>query len=217
MKQSLSGSFREMVAAFAGIVQKNPALAQKLQWPTDLAGQEAFVDERECRRLISQGWGYFVDMMIPPAPTVWNPEPVKKNLLGRVVAVGKATKAGIGIWLDMFGPDGKPVPQDIAERRATVCANWDGAGNPCPHNDVNARLGDYFIQPVAKGLQFLYQMKQDLLLSTTQDAKLGVCRICLCGLKVKPHVQFKFIEKQMSPDIRAQLPPHCWIKREAGE
>jgi hypothetical protein len=211
MKKSLSGSFREMVVAFAGIVQKNPALAQKLHWPTDLVGQEAFVDERECRRLLSGGWPSFVDQTVAPAPSRWNPSEVKKNWRG-VAAVIKGGKAAFAAYASMFGPGGKPVDRDLAEARAKVCRD-------CPKNDVDGGLSAHFLEGTAKGVLSLLGALKDLDVSTSVDDQLGVCKACLCPTRAKVFVPLTVIVANMPaavwPELQKEGAP-CWILRESG-
>ena len=207
MKQAIVGGFREVVTAFAAIVAKNPGLAQKNGWPTDTAGQENWLDDRECRRLIAQGYSSFVDFSTATSATGAPGLPVKKNVLGRVVEAGRATKAGIGVWLEMFGPDGRPVADALAEKRAAICAT-------CPQNDTVGQLEDHFIAPVVNGIKFLYEMQRDIKLASTRDDELGVCRVCLCPLKGKIHAKLNIVRDHLPPTTTAKLPPHCWILSE---
>lgn len=208
MTRSLQGSFREMVAAYLQLAKRNPALFQKLGWPTDIRGAENFVEQRECLRLIAAGHSFFVDMQIAaPEEVRMANAAVKKNLLGRVVEVGKATKAGIGLWIEMFGPDGQPVLDELAEKRAAVCAT-------CPHNDLQVRLEDLFILPTANGIKFLYEMMRDTKLRVSRQDELGVCRLCLCPLKSKVHAKLEIVMHHITPDILTALPDFCWIKKQ---
>lgn len=212
MTRSLQGSFREMVAAYLQLAKRNPALFQKLGWPTDIRGAENFVEQRECLRLIAAGHSFFVDMQTAaPEEVRMANTAVKKNLLDRVVEVGKATKAGIGVWIEQFGPDGKPVAQELAEKRAAVCAG-DGSHPPCPHNDLAVRLEDLFILPASNSIKFVYEMMRDLKLQVSRQDQLGVCRLCLCPLKSKVHTKLEIVMRHVTPDILQALPDFCWIK-----
>lgn len=206
MTHDFIGSFREVVNYYLSLAAKNKPQFQKLGWPMDQIGAENFVEQRECRRLISQGWTSFVDMSTPPTGGGPMPVPLKKNILGRVVEAGRASKSGIKYWVEQFGPDGKPVGKELSERRAAVCAT-------CPQNDLERRLEDYFIGPVANGFKFVYEMMRDIKLETSVDAKLGVCRACSCPLKSKVHGKLDHILGIMSESTLSGLPEHCWIKK----
>lgn len=211
MKASLHGSFREMVLAFMAVVKRNPALAQQLGWPTTQAGAEAFVDERECRRLLASGYGSFVDLEVPATPTRWNPSEVKKNWRGAAAAVINGGKAAFAAYSSMFGQLG-PVDRTLAEARAAVCL-------ACPKNDVAGGLPAYFLESTANGILSLLGALRDLDVSTSVDDRLGVCKACTCPTRAKVWVQLEVIKKDMPaaiwPELQKEGTP-CWILRESG-
>jgi hypothetical protein len=212
MKASLHGSFREMVIAFLSVVQRNPALAQQLGWPTTQAGAEAFVDERECRRLLAAGFPTFVDLEVPAAPSRWNPSEVKKKWRGAAAAVINGGKAAFAAYASMFGPGGKPVDRALAETRAQVCL-------ACPKNDVAGGLPAYFLESTANGMLSLLGALKDLDVSTSVDDKLGVCKACKCPTRAKVFVPLEVIVANMPapiwPELQREGTP-CWILRESG-
>lgn len=211
MTTPVSGSFAEVVDAFARIVAKNPSQAQKYGWPVDRKGQEDFIDEREAQRMIAQGWAQFVNFGTPlvyPAATVGG---VKKNWRGAAAAVINGGKAAYASYREMFGPTG-PVGRELAEKRAEVCAG-------CPQNDVSGGLPAYFLESTAKGIMALIGALKDLNVYTTKDDKLGVCKACMCPMRAKVFTPLSVIVENMPEPVWPQLQkenPKCWILSEAN-
>ena len=212
MSKAITGGFREVVFAFAEIVRKNPAHAQRYNWPTDLRGQENFIDERECRRLVAQGWTTFVDMSNPNPPWVGVPAPeVKKNWRGVAAAVVGGGKAAYNAYSSLCGTGGKPASRELAETRAKVCL-------ACPQNDVHGGLTAYFLEASASGIMALLGALKDLDVSTSVDDQLGVCKACSCPLRAKVFVNLDVITNNMPAEVwpKLQRNPLCWICREAN-
>lgn len=202
MKESLHGSFTEMVDAFAKIVARNPALAQKYHWPTDRTAQENFVDERNAIRLLKQGFPTFVDAAGSPE---YGPGPdVKKNWRGLAAAVVAGSKS----WSWMLSGDGYCVQRERALERAQVCLT-------CPHNDVKGGMVKYFLSVTAKALQAAAGVLRDVRgCQTPHDEKLGVCDVCSCPLPSKIWFPIEIIEKEMPAGVWPNLPDFCWLKKE---
>ncbi len=204
MKKTITGSFSTIVTAFAQIVAKNPALAQKQGWPTNRVDQENWIEQRECHRLIASGFPTFVEMdgVSPPI----NVGGASRNRPGEnVVAAAKSIVAGVGVWIDLFGAEGKVVDKAEAERRATTCV-------ACPLNDTHTSLKVLFIEKVAATIHKQYELLNEMSLRTSQDAKLGVCQACLCPTRSKVHVDLSHIKAHMSAEVESKLAPLCWIR-----
>lgn len=200
MKTPISGSFNEIVDAFARIVAKNPTLAQKHGWPDYREAQENWLDEREARRMAAHGWHGFIEMEgeLPPL------EKKKTSLVARAGAVAGKVKTALAIYRDLFGPDGKVVAKEEAERRASICS-------VCPRNDLAGGLTKYFLKEAASEIMMVAGMLKKRNVSTSLDDKLGVCQICLCPLGAKIHVESDILKKHIKPDEIAKLPANCWI------
>ena len=207
MKTSYSGDYQEVVSFEYKLRSNNRALAERLGLPIDRASCEAWVQDYTARVCVSGGYLDWVDTGSSAAAEVAPPAEKKTSLLGRVVAVARAVKSGIGVWIEMFGPDGKLVETELAEKRAAVCAT-------CPENDVSGNLRDYFITTVVDDIAKAYEMLRNLKFESTQDAKLGVCKKCICPLRCKVHTKLTHINRHMDAEVRAALPPHCWISTE---
>jgi hypothetical protein len=204
MKQMLKGSFSEMVQAFAQIVARNPAFAQKYKWPTDRTGQEDFVDEHNAQRLLKSGFVQFVDLAGATPPYDASPG-VKKNW--RQVAA--AVTAGGKSWSRMLSPGGHPVDRTLALQRAGVCLS-------CPKHDTTGGFGKYFLKATAASLQAAAGVLKDLHgCKTEHDEKLGICTACLCPVRSKIWFPIEYLTP-VPDDVWPELSrnPACWLLTE---
>ena len=191
----------DVVNAFNRIVQKNPALAQKHGWPTNREDQENWIDEREARRMVAHSWLNFVEIEgeVPVQKKTSSPGLFRSA----ANAAGKA-KTALAIYRDLFGPEGKVVAKEESERRAAVCVK-------CPKNDTAGGLAKYFLKEAAHEIMAVAGMLKDMDVTTSQDAKLGVCQACDCPMIAKVHVSNEILKKNIKPDQIAKLDPSCWI------
>lgn len=199
MKSPLTGSFNEMVDAFSRIVQKNPALAQKHNWPTYREAQEDWLDEREAQRMVAHGWFNFVIMEGSP-PSFQK----KTSLVARVGNVAGAAKTALAIYSDLFGPGGDVVAKEEAERRAAICVK-------CPKHDAVGGLKKYFIKAAANELMAVFAMLKSKDITTSLDDQLGVCQVCECPMRAKVFIEAHVLKKHLKPDQIAKLDSKCWI------
>lgn len=201
MKAPLSGSFTEMVDAFARIVEKNPALAEKQGWPRNRQDQEDWLDDREARRMAAHGWTNFIDMEDATSPTQ------KKTTMGWFRNAANAAgniKTALAVYRDLLGPDGKVVAKEESERRAAICI-------ACPKNDTAGGLTKYFLKEAAREIMLVAGMLKDMDVTTSQDKKLGVCEVCECPMVAKVHVVNEVLKKHITQDQLSKFPPNCWI------
>jgi hypothetical protein len=210
MKEPITGSFDDILAAFRRVIQKNPGHAQRFGWPLDPKEQANFLDEREAQRCLAHGWTEFVDFggtgpSPIPAPTV------KKNWREVAAAVVSGGKSALFAYNSMFGPGGKPVARELAEQRAAVCL-------ACPQNDTEGGLLSYFTESAARGIMGIMGALRDLDVRTSVNDKLGVCKACLCPLQAKVFVPADSIQKHLPANLWPTLSrePLCWILREAN-
>ena len=116
------------------------------------------------------------------------------------VAVGAKTLVA---WL---GEGGKAVPHALAEQRAAVCVK-------CPNNEA----GDWtrwFTVPASELIRSQLDTKDKMGLSTSLDAKLQVCSVCACPMRVKVHVPIDVVRKHMPVSVYDELPEWCWMLSE---
>jgi hypothetical protein len=117
----------------------------------------------------------------------------------------KNATVGIKTYIDFFG-DGRPVPQDVADKRAAVCA-------PCRLNEPGGLL-ERFTQAAAKEIMSIYGVLNDLNCKTALDEKLHVCSACQCPMKSKIWVNRDVIMKHMPKENFDKLVPECWMRIE---
>lgn len=203
MKSPLKGTFSSIVGEFSKIVAKNPALAQKHGWPTNRVDQENWIDQRECHRLLAGGYTKFIEMesALPP-PRLGE---ANRSVRGGVAAGVKSIVAGVGVWIDLFGNDGKVVSKEEAEKRAVICA-------ACPANNKDASPKNKFIEKVASKLLKQYELLHEMNLHTSLDDKLGMCVACWCPTKSKVWVDMTHIKAHMIAEVEAKLDKSCWIR-----
>jgi len=92
------------------------------------------------------------------------------------------------------------VPQEEAERRATVCLTGAN-GRACPHNEPSSLcLG---CKGVSEQLSQLVENRK-----TSQDNKLMMCSACGCNLHIKVHFPIESIHVDED-----KLPPWCWQRK----
>lgn len=208
MKEAFSGSFLEACAFETKMRRANPAVSAKNGWALDEKAIAEYVSEYNAKLCISAGRTDLVtysDMVEVNA--IVNDPTVKKNWFGSVAGAVAATKAGIGVYLEMFGKSGKTVPSELAESRAGVCSR-------CPQNDTEGGLGKYFVKKLSEEIMLIYGMLKDKDCHTKQDDKLGVCKACLCPMKAKVWAHIDHIRKEMKSEQLAKLDPRCWITKE---
>lgn len=112
--------------------------------------------------------------------------------------------AGIGdVWRflqslgDLVLSNEKSVPQEEAERRASICLSG-ASGRPCPYNQhIDGCLG---CKGAGKAIEAIVGKK-----STSQDKNLHVCTACGCALKIKVHLPLEVVHVDES-----KLPSFCW-------
>ena len=100
------------------------------------------------------------------------------------------------------------MPSELAEKRAAICAG-------CPSNEQGDLLS-FFTKPLSEAIRRAYNLRAEYKLRTSQDDKLGVCGICSCPLKLMLHVPLEMKLKHLPDDVRAGLPPHCWVIKESS-
>jgi len=203
-------SFHQIVQQIIRHRQGNPALLQKHNWSTDPATVEIELDEFNARICLSMGWNDYVSSSGdgPPPP---KPMPQLQQEAEQIsAAAGRAKKIWSGVktlndWIDSGTP---PVPTAIAEARAAVCA-------ACPKNTAGD-FTSWFTKPAALAIQSQIEKLADRKLATSHDAKLNVCDVCLCPLKLKVHTPLHYIKHNMPEPVFLDLEqvPGCWIIKE---
>jgi len=195
------GSFSEIVRKELDFRSRNPALVEKNGWSLDPDDVADDIDRYNAHRMVAAGYLNFVDLEGE------SPVQKKTGLMGKLRNAANAVgniKTALAIYRDLFGPDGKVIAKEEAERRASVCV-------ACPKNDVTGGLTKYFVKETARELMLVAGMLKDMDVSTSLDDKLGVCQACECPLRAKIFVRNDILKKHIKSDQVAKLHESCWI------
>ncbi len=98
------------------------------------------------------------------------------------------------------------VTQEEAERRAEICANFEGVG--CKYN-VAYRSG------CGVDCQGLTDAVKSIVgeAATSQDVNLKACAVCKCSLSAKVHLPLADLQRFESAELQSLYPPHCWLAK----
>ena len=103
-----------------------------------------------------------------------------------------------------FGAGGEPVPTELAQQRANVCAT-------CPMN----YKGEWWWNMATQlAINARSELRRIMNLHVEGEEKLGVCEVCGCRLKLKIHTPYKHIYRQSTSEQLTKYPNHCWILKE---
>lgn len=203
-------SFNSVVDAVVKHRLGNPWISKKHNLATDWESVANEIENANALRMQSNPkFHHFLGAYDGGAPGFFQ-FPIRQSAQN-VVAGARRTVAGVKTLISWIGSSGKTVPKEQAEKRAAVCAS-------CPLN----KQGDWktaFTEEAAREILAVVGIMNDLKLSTSHDAKLGLCSACGCVNKTKVWVPLAHILKEMSPEIKKQLnpdSPKCWILSEAG-
>lgn len=112
---------------------------------------------------------------------------------------------GLQLVRDWLGDGGETVEQAHADERAAICA---GCRQNSPVNYGQLKLA------VAALIKRGIEIKRHVNLSTPHDDALHVCKVCRCVLATKVWVPVKHIRAHTTDKQLAELPDHCWMRRE---
>lgn len=202
----LHSSFDALVKALIQHRRGNPHLARKHNWSLDYNVVANQVDEYNAAICVAHNWNDFI-LNEASFPKLTPPRPNIGSASAGAVAAVKRTVAGVKVVSDWLGSGLRPVSQERAEKRASICVK-------CPLNqDPN------WLQKLdaiaAKQVKTLVEVKNDLTLKTSLDDKLLSCQACDCYLPTKVWIELQHVLKNTSAEARARLDPFCWIISEA--
>jgi hypothetical protein len=201
--RSRSGSsFRGITEALYYHLQGNPAVLKQLGWPLDMTFIGNKVDEFNAKLCESQGWMEFIAQGEPGGGRVV-PFPFQFPAPGVLDSL-KRVAAGPGALVEWINSGSEAVIPEVSERRAGICAG-------CSANQP----GNFFVQAVSEAIRKAENNARTWQLRTSKDADLKTCAICLCPLRLKVHIPIDKILGRLEPEVRSELPPHCWILTES--
>lgn len=184
--------------------QANPGLRLE----TDLGRIQEMVDFANAMRYLQiAGADIYVNRSADP-PKAVAPQPPPPP--SRLAAVGQHIKnldAGRKTLSEWWGEGGKPVEQELANKRAEICFT-------CPKNVTGGGLLARFTREGAALIQATIEEKNRAKLSTPFDEKLNVCEACDCPLVLKCFVPLKHITSHLPEASKSKLHPDCWILSE---
>lgn len=128
--------------------------------------------------------------------------------LQALAVAAKQVSAGAKTILDFETSGEPPVPNELATKRAEVCAT-------CPQNETGD-LSRFFTVPAAALIKSQLERAHEMKLTTEFDSRLNICGACLCPLKLKVYFPLSFILKHMTDEVKAKLDPRCWITHETA-
>lgn len=199
----LASTFGQTVAQIIKHRKGNPAITAKFQLATD-PKKVAWELETFTRKRLG----------IPEDAPVPFPGSPSQLPSGSAAAAGdrhsavwgiKRAAAGTAVVIDWLMSGGKPVVQELANKRAAICA-------ACPKNVPGA----WYTTAPAEIIRATLSARSDLKLETPDDVKLKSCDVCRCLNRLKIWCPLEYIVAHTKPDVLAEFPPNCWIaKRDA--
>ncbi len=203
-------SFHQIVSTLIAHRNANPALRDQHGWSVDPVSVENEVDEFNARMCEQAGWTEYIQSPIGGAPSPFFPTALPKDQSAISVAAGAVKKIWAGVrtlndWLD--SGEGA-VPPEQSAKRAAVCA-------ACPKN-VPGDFATWFTKPASEAIRRQLERVKDRALSTPDDAKLNVCEVCYCPMKLKVHTPLPYINAHLTQEVLDQLQggSNCWILAE---
>lgn len=112
----------------------------------------------------------------------------------------------LGILNDWLGAGLKPVSQEQAESRATVCVG-------CPMNKKDTWWQTLKTE-VALEIRKQAGLKNKLKLNTSQDHAVGECQVCKCILLLLVWVPTNILKEREPIERLKEYPEHCWKRKE---
>ena len=185
--------FKASVDAIIKVRQSNPAITAKHKLSTDY---ETVADELENFTRARLG--------IPKKQETFF-QSGRSSLPQGVLAVAanvKRAAQGTAVVLDWLTSGGAPVTQELANKRASICVT-------CPKNVE----GSWYTVAPAELIRETLEARKDLKLQTPYDDRLKSCDVCKCLMRLKTWVPLHHITNKTKPDIMAEFPSHCWIKK----
>jgi len=196
-------------AVVAQIIAHRKANPHRFKLP-DQINQEAVENELEAytearMRSIPGGEAYLIEGA-PPAHGSFPTPPRQRRIVGEVAGhvVGEAKKvvAGVGLISSWLGSGLTPVAQDMANKRASICAGCQFNQEPNALQKLEGAAG--------QALHLILQAKNDMKLTTPDDDKIKVCTICNCKLAAKVWTPIEHVWSNLKPEVAAKLDAGCW-------
>lgn len=209
----LHPSFDTLVRAVQSARKANPAHAQKNKWSLDKETIANEVEQFQVKVCLAAGWTSYLTEGGGGAPPFSKAQSLaSQNQISAAVVVVKKLWAGIKTLNDFLDSGEPPVEAELAEKRAAVCV-------ACSKNTAG-NFSAWFTAPASAVVTRQLQRLQERKIETSQDAKLNICDVCLCPMKLKVQTPLKFIRTHMSDEMLQDLRaanPECWLPKELSQ
>jgi hypothetical protein len=203
----LSNSFNQQVKNIAAMRLANPRFNLPTDEPTVAADLEAFTEARWSKTYSRHGMVKFLAGPVEPKKKESSSmQPFKRTLSAAVGLVG-IDVSSLEEWL---GAGAVPVAQDLANRRAEICAT-------CTTGNQKAGWRGLLTIPGEMALRRYIEGKNKLKLATPLDSELGSCTACHCVLELKVWQPAIFIKDNTEPEVfesHRKANPNCWVLAE---
>ncbi len=186
----IGSTFSQTVDLIIAMRRKNPAIGAKAKWATDRETVGYELEKFTRKRLGLPEEAAQIPFSRPSLP----------GQVAQVAADIKRAASGTAVVLDWLRSGGAPVAQELANKRAAVCAE-------CPKNVE----GSWFTTAPATLIKETLEARKDLKLETPFDDRLQSCAVCRCLLALKCHTPLEFILARTKPEVMAEFPNFCWI------
>lgn len=193
----VSNTFTQQVVNIIKHRMKNPAIVARhqLSLDTEQVGHELLEFNRLRLGLPKEA--------APPRASFFSPGrgAVSSPVAAAAANIRRAAQ-GTAVVVDWLQSGGRPVPVELAYRRASICAG-------CPQNVE----GSWYTTAPAEIIKAALEARSDLKLETPHDAQLKSCNVCKCLMRLKVHCPLEHILTRTKPEVMAEFPAWCWIKR----
>jgi len=196
----LSDTFDQTVDRIIEMRQRNPRFGLSTEWSK-----------------VAEELDRFTCLRLPNNPEwVENAEIKKKvhrprsgmfrGVAEHVAGISKLA-GGARIINEWLGAGGRPVSQELAQKRTNVC-------NQCPMNTHGGFVVSKITRSMAEAIKEQLRTKSELALSTAGEDKLGTCKVCLCHLPLAVWCPIEHIRSYTSQALLKEFPEWCWKRQE---
>lgn len=114
----------------------------------------------------------------------------------------KRAAEGTAVVMDWLTSGGKPVENELAYRRASICST-------CSKNVP----GSWYTEAPAEIIRETLELRKDVKLETPSDGQLKSCNVCRCLNRLKVWCPMDHIVRSTKAYILSEFPSNCWITR----
>jgi len=203
----IASTLNQTIMLIREMRMKNPAITAKFKLATNTEAIKMDVLKFNRKRLGLPLEGTRLPFPVPPS----NPQPSVAGAAAGVSGLENLRRAaqGSAVVLDWLGAGATPVAQDLAEKRAFICVK-------CPKNSPGSWYTEGPAELIKKAVETWKRMtgRADFEFQTRQGDRLKSCDVCRCLMPLKVFVPLDHILDKTKPEVMAEFPEHCWIKKQ---